>query len=168
VPITKDLSALRLSAPFLRPEKMPPYLWGTQIARALRACQKVLTAQPEGDRMVILISDGESADLGGGAAEELGHALNADRITVYYIHVAEGEPQNETFTVASLTGGQAFAAGDPAALHEVFRHIDQMQPAKLKPGTPEYEDFLWPLALVGLAASGLQLVSSFGLRYTPW
>jgi len=168
VPITKDLSALRLSAPFLRPEKMPPYLWGTQIGRALRACQKALTAQPEGDRMVVLISDGESADLGGGMAEELGNALSADRITVYYIHVAEGQPQNETFTIASLTGGQAFAAGDPSALREVFQHIDRMQPAKLKPGTPEYEDLLWPAALIGLVLSGLQLVSSFGLRYTPW
>ena len=168
VPITKDLSALRLSAPFLRPEKMPPYLWGTQIGRALRACQKVLSAEPEGDRMVILISDGESADLGGGVAEELGHALNADRITVYYIHVAQGQPQNETFTIASLTGGQAFAAGDPTALREVFQHIDHMQPAKLKPGAPEYEEFLWPVALVGLVLSGLQLITSFGLRFTPW
>jgi Ca-activated chloride channel family protein len=168
VPVTKDLSALRFSAPFLRPEKMPPYLWGTQIGRALRACQKVLTAQPEGDRMVVLISDGESADLGGGAAEELGNALSADRITVYYIHVADGQPQNETFTIASLTGGQAFAAGDPAALREVFQHIDQMQPTRLQPGTPEFTDFIWPLALAGLGLLGLQIVGAFGLRYTPW
>lgn len=168
VPVTKDLSALRSSAPFLRPERMPQYLWGTQIGRALRACQKVLTAQPEGDRMVVLISDGESYDLGGGAAEELGNSLSADRITVYYIHVAEGEPQNETFTIASLTGGQAFAAGDPAALREVFQHIDRMQPARLKPGTPEYGDFVWPFALAGLGLLGLQLVSSYGLRFTPW
>jgi Ca-activated chloride channel homolog len=168
VPVTKDLSALRFSAPFLRPEKMPPYLWGTQIGRALRACQKVLTAQPEGDRMVVLISDGESADLGGGAAEELGNALSADRITVYYIHVADGQPQNETFTIASLTGGQAFAAGDPAALREVFEHIDRMQPARLQPGTPEFADFIWPFALAGLSLLGLHVVTSFGLRYTPW
>jgi Ca-activated chloride channel homolog len=167
-PVTKDLSALRLSAPFLRPERMPSYLWGTQIGRALRACQKALTTEPEGDRMVVLISDGESSDLGGGAAEELGNALGADRITVYYIHVAEGQPQNETFTIASLTGGQAFAAGDPTALREVFKHIDQMQPAKLRPGTPEYADFLWPIALAGLSFLGLQVVSAFGLRYTPW
>ena len=167
-PVTRDLSALRLSAPFLRPERMPSYLWGTQIARALQACQKVLTAEPEGDRMVVLISDGQSSDLGGGKAEELGNALSADRITVYYIHVAEGQPQNETFTIASLTGGQAFAAGDPAALKEVFQHIDRMQPAKLRPGTPEYTDFVWPIALAGLSLAGLQLITSFGLRYTPW
>jgi Ca-activated chloride channel family protein len=167
-PVTKDLSALRLSAPFLRPERMPTYLWGTLIGRALRACQKVLTIEPEGDRMVVLISDGESSDLGGGAAEELGNALSADRITVYYVHVADGQPQNETFTIASLTGGQAFAAGDPAALREVFQHIDRMQPARLRPGTPEHVEFAWPFALAGLALLGLQVLCSFGLRYTPW
>ena len=168
VPVTKDLSAIRLSAPFLRPNKLPPYLGGTQIAKALRAIHKVLLTRPEGDRMVVLISDGMSYDLGGGVAEEIGSELSADKITVYYIHVAEGAPQNETFTIASLTGGQAFAAGDPAALREVFQHIDKMQPAKLKPSTPEYADFFWPLALAGLSMLGLQMVSLFGLRYSPW
>lgn len=168
VPVTRDLSALRLSAPFIRPEKMPPYMGGTRIGFALRSVQKVLTALPDGDRMVILISDGQSADLFGGQAEELGAALSRDRIVVYYIHVAEGEPQNETYTLAGLTGGQAFAAGDPAALREVFQRIDGMQQARTKPGVPEPTDFFHPFALAGLALAGLQLVAQFGLRYNPW
>ena len=118
--------------------------------------------------MVILISDGESADLYGGQAEEIGAELSRDRIVVYYIHVAEGAPQNETFTLAGATGGQAFAAGDPEALREVFKRIDQMQPAKSKPGTPEAADFFWPFAMSGLALLGMQVVTQFGLRYTPW
>ena len=104
----------------------------------------------------------------GGAAEQIGAELAAERITVYYIHVAEGEPQNETFALTAATGGRAFAAGDPAALKEVFQHIDRMQPAKLKPSVPEYADFFWPLALAGLGLLGLQVVTAFGLRYTPW
>ena len=59
-PLTRDLAAIRSAAPFLRPEKMPSYLQGTMIARALRGVQKVLSREREGDRMVILISDGES------------------------------------------------------------------------------------------------------------
>jgi Ca-activated chloride channel family protein len=168
VPLTKDLSAIRLAAPFLRPEKLPPYLGGTRIGKALRAVQKVLVTRPEGERMIILISDGQSSDLFGGAAEEIGTELARDRITVYYIHVAEGPPQNETFTLCSLTGGQAFAAGDPAALREVFQHIDRMQPAQLKPSTPEYSDFFQPFALAGLVVLGLHALAAFGLRYTPW
>jgi Ca-activated chloride channel family protein len=168
VPVTKDLSALKLSAPFLKPDRMPPYMGGTMIGRALRSVQKILASRPEGDRMVVLISDGESADLGGGMAQELGEALARDNIIVYYIHVAEGSPQEETFTLASLTGGQAFAAGDPAALREVFQRIDQMKPARLEPSAPEHVDFHRPFALAGLALLGLHVLSLFGLRYTPW
>lgn len=168
VPVTKDLSALRHSAPFLRPDRMPSYMGGTQIGKALRAVHKVLAARPEGDRMVVLISDGESYDLGNGQAEQIGNALAEDHITVYYIHVAEGEPQNETFTLASLTGGKAFAAGEPAALREVFQHIDRMRPAKLKPRAPEPTDWFKPWAWAGLAMLGLHGIGLTGLRYTPW
>jgi Ca-activated chloride channel family protein len=168
VPVTKDLSALRLSAPFLRPEKMPPYMGGTMIGHALRSVQKILNERPEGDRMVVLISDGESADLSGGVAQELGEALDRDNIVVFYIHIAEGSPQEETFTLASLTGGQAFAAGDPKALEEVFQRIDQMKPARLQPSAPERVDWFRPFVMAGLALLCLQVLSGFGLRYTPW
>ena len=168
VPLTKDLSALRNSAPFLKPDKMPRYMGGTRIAHALREVQKVLAARPEGDRMIILISDGQSYDLSGGVAEKIGSELSQDRITMFYIHVAEGAPQDETFTVASLTGGQAFAAGDPSALKEVFRRIDAMKPAKVKPSAAEPADFFWPFAMTGLGFLGMQMLSLLGLRYTPW
>jgi Ca-activated chloride channel family protein len=168
VPVTKDLSALKLSAPFMRPEKMPPYMGGTMIGHALRSVQKILNERPEGDRMVVLISDGQSADLSGGLAQELGEALARDNIVVFYIHVAEGSPQEETFTLASLTGGQAFAAGDPTALQEVFQRIDQMKPARLQPSAPEPVAWYHPFVVAGLTLLGLQVLSSFGLRYTPW
>jgi Ca-activated chloride channel family protein len=168
VPLTKDLTALRMAAPFLRPEKMPPHMAGTRIGHALEAVRKVLREREEGDRMIVLISDDESFDLGGGAAQKLGEELSQDGITVFYIHAADGQPQEETFTVASLTAGQAFAAGDPEALREVFKRIDAMKPTRLKPSAPEYTDFFWPFAMVGLGLLGLQVVSLFGLRFTPW
>jgi len=168
VPLTKDLSAIRLAAPFLRPERLPPFFGGTQIGKALRAVHEALLTRPEGDRMIILISDGQSADLFGGAASEIGGELAADNIRVYYIHVAEGAPQSETYQLASMTGGAAFAAGDPEALREVFQHIDEMQPARIKPATPEHEDFYAPFAVMGLILGALHLVCSFGLRFTPW
>ena len=118
--------------------------------------------------MVVLISDGVSFDLRGGVEQTLAEDLVADRITVFYIHTAEGEPQEETFTLASQTGGQAFSAGDPAALTEVFQRIDAMNPTRLKPVAPEPADWFWPFAVAGLAVLGLQVVSSLGLRFTPW
>ena len=119
------------------------------------------------DRMIVLISDGESYDLTG-AAQKLGEDLRADKITVFYIHVAEGSPQEETHTVANLTGGQSFSAGDPQALQEVFKSIDKMKPAKMKPSTPEPVDWFWPFAVAGLSVLGLKVLSLLGLRFTPW
>ncbi len=168
VPLTKDLTALRLAAPFLRPEKMPPHMGGTRIGHALSAVRQRLRSREEGDRMVVLISDGQSFDLGGGQAQKIGEELAADNIAVFYIHAADGEPQNETFTIASLTGGQAFAAGDPQALREVFKRIDAMNPTRLKPSAPEPADWFWPFAVTGLGLLGLNVVSAFRFRFTPW
>jgi Ca-activated chloride channel family protein len=118
--------------------------------------------------MIVLISDGESYDLGGGRAQKLGEELSADHITMFYIHAADGQPQEETFTIANLTGGEAFAADDPAALRDVFKKIDAMKPTRLKPSAPEPVDWFRPLAVTGLGLLGLQLLSLFGLRFTPW
>jgi Ca-activated chloride channel family protein len=168
VPVTKDLAAIRSAAPFVRPERMPSYMGGTRIAHALHEVQKLLTIRPEGDRMIVLISDGESYDLGGGEAEKLASELAQQNITLFYIHVAEGSPQDEVHTIAARTGGEAFAAGDPAALREVFLRIDAMKPARFEPATAEPADFFWPFALGGLGLLGVQMVSMLGLRYTPW
>ena len=68
----------------------------------------------------------------------------------------------------NLTGGQAFAADDPTALREVFRRIDSMKPARVKPSTPEPADYFGPFAIAGLSFAGLHLLSLLGLRFTPW
>ena len=87
---------------------------------------------------------------------------------MFYIHTAEGQPQEETFTLASLTAGEAFAAGDPASLREVFRRIDEMKPTKLKPSAPDLADWFWPFAVAGLGLLSLQVVGAFRFRFTPW
>lgn len=168
VPLTKDLTALRLAAPFLRPEKMPPHMAGTRIGHALQGVQKKMRDLEQGDRMVVLVSDGQSFDLAGGAAQKIGEELRENNITVFYIHAAEGQPQEETFTLASLTGGEAFAAGEPAALREVFRRIDEMKPAKLRPAAPDLADWFWPFTMTGLGLMCVQVVGAFRFRFTPW
>ena len=67
-----------------------------------------------------------------------------------------------------MTGGEAFAAGDPGALREVFRRIDAMRPARIQPSVPEPADFFWPFAAAGLALIGVQTIGLLGLRFTPW
>lgn len=168
VPITKDLSAIRLATPFLRPEKMPYYFGGTQIGKALMECHKLLLTREEGDRMIILVTDGYSADLDGGKALEVASRLAKDKIVVYVIQVGSEALPDEVSLIARNTGGASFGAGDPAALKTVFQRIDQMKSAKLKPPTRDFADYFAPFALGGLGAAALHLLCLFGLRYTPW
>ena len=160
VPLTQDLDALKHSAPFMKPEAMPPYMGGTRIGLALRSVHRILADRPKGDKMIVLISDGSSGDLRG-QGDKISGDLNGDDIVLYYIHVANGQPQQEVYDIASRTGGEAFVAGDPAALQAVFEKIDAMQPAKFKPETPIPADNFRPFALAGLSMLALQLLSLF-------
>ena len=167
VPLTKDLDALKHSAPFMKPEAMPPYMGGTRIGLALRSVHKILADRPKGDKMIVLISDGSSGDLRG-QSDKISSDLNGDDIVLYYIHVANGQPQQEVYDIANRTGGEAFVADDPAALQTIFEKIDAMQPAKFKPETPIPADNFRPFALAGLSMLALQLLTLFGIRFTPW
>jgi Ca-activated chloride channel family protein len=168
VPITKDTSAIKLATPFLRPERMPHYFGGTQIGKALTESQKMLVSKPEGDRMIILVTDGMSGDMYGGSALELASSLRKDKIVVYIIGIMQGAMPDEIHTVANITGGEVFTSADPVALATVFKHIDKMQAARLKPPSRDFSDFFAPVAVVGLALGGLHLFALFGMRYTPW
>ncbi len=168
VPLTKDTSAIRMAAPFLGPDKMPQYFGGTRIGRALRACLQALSERREGDRLIILVSDGHSADLGGGEAQTIAGELRAENVVVYLVHVGGSNVPGDMYTIAGTTRGEVFAVGDPSALDEVFRHIDSMRPARLKPAAAQYADCFAPFAVAGLGVLALYVLTMFGLRYTPW
>src|SRR5262245_14101895 len=70
-PLTSDLSAVKCAPPFMRPENVPEWFGGTEIGRALRGCKTLLLDRPEGDRMIVLVTDGDSFDLFGGNAETI-------------------------------------------------------------------------------------------------
>ncbi len=167
-PLTKDLSAIRNATPFLRPEMLPHHFGGTEIGKALRFCRRALPERGQGDRMIILLSDGQSADLRGRTAQQIGGELAQDQIVLYAIHIGDGPAPGDLYDLSRPTGGRVFAAGNPAALNAVFEHIDQMQPVKLRPTASRQVDAFWPFALAGLIALGLYQGSLFALRYTPW
>lgn len=168
VPLTNDVSAFRCAPPFLRPETLPPWFGGTMIGMALKAGEKTMLAGDTGDRMIVLFSDGESFDLDQGKDEEIAASLKANGIKVYAIHIAEGGIPDSIGVIASITGGEVFSAGDPAALKSIFARIDEMQKAPLKRVTPDPIDFFEPFTLAGLGICAIYLLTLFGLRYTPW
>ncbi len=168
VPVTTDISAFRCAPPFMHPGKLPPWLNGTEIAKALAACRKVLVEREEGDRMIILITDGYSSDLGGGNDEVIARELAKDNIVVYTVHIAEGAIPDPVVRIASLTGGEAFKPEDTDGLKRVFERIDKMQKTRMEKSQAEAADNLVPWCLAGLGLLALSLLALFGLRYTPW
>jgi Ca-activated chloride channel family protein len=170
VPLTSDTSAFRCAPPFMDPKRgnNPRWFGGTAIGKALLACRDVLVAREEGDRMIILISDGISSDLSGGVDQEIAQRLRADGIQVYGVHVANTQIPAQVVNISTITGGQMFAPGDPTALDTVFRRIDEMQVTKLETVAAEFIDDFEVLSWIGIGILGLHLLVQFFLRYTPW
>ncbi len=169
VPLTTDLSAIRLATPFVRPDTFPLTWWnGTKVGNALIECAKLLSARNTGDRMLIVMTDGESPDLLNGRAAEIARDLKAQKIVVYMISITSGPPAQELQIVAEGTGGEVFETGDAATLRNVFRRIDQLERAKLVSGRPQWLECFSPFALAGLVALALHQAAAFGLRFTPW
>jgi Ca-activated chloride channel family protein len=168
VPLTSDISAVRCAPPFMRPENVPEWFNGTEIGKALRACKKVLTERQEGDRLIILVTDGDSFDLFGGADVEIAQEMRKENITVFAVIIGMDRIQDQIVNITHLTGGEAFLAGDPSTLKTIFQRIDQMKQTKLEKTIGEAMDNFQPWCIAGLVLAGLGTLALWGIRYTPW
>ncbi|MEO0415045.1 MAG: VWA domain-containing protein [Verrucomicrobiota bacterium] len=169
IPLTSDVSAFRCAPPFLHPSSLPGWFsGGTSIGKALSQARKYLVTAEEGDRMIVLLSDGQSFDLSDGNDSKVANELEDEGISVYTIHIGAGGAPDEVAVISSITGGQTFAAGDPQALDVIFRRIDEMAQAPMERLTPEPVDNFRPYLLAALGIGGVYLMTLFGLRYTPW
>lgn len=167
-PLTTDVSAIKCSLPFMRPELVPPWFNGTEIGRALRGCKTLLADRPEGDRMILLITDGESADLFNGNEVTIAKELKDAGITVFAVIIGMERIQDEIAHITGTTGGEAFEAGDPEALRTIFQRIDKMTQAKVEPTIADVQDDFFTTSAAGLGLLAAGLLALFGIRYTPW
>ncbi len=169
VPLTSDPSAVRCSPPFMKPENVPNWMGGTMIGKALLACKEVLTSREEGDRMIVLVTDGYSFDLSNGNDEAVAQQLRKNNITVYAIHIAETAVPDEVLNLTHITGGEVFPVDEPEALNAVFQRIDAMRETKVEKTASELIDDFVPFCIAGLSLLGLSGGTLLlGLRYTPW
>lgn len=166
-PLTKDLNAIRAATPFLSPDNMPSQFGGTEIGKAVRASLLRMRQRGQGGIMVLL-SDGESADLDGDVPRRIGGELAAAGIVLYAVHIGDEQVPRDLYELTRPSGGQVFAARNPAALDAIFAHIDRLQPARLRPTAPRPIEACGLPALIGLVLLGLHQLAAFGLRYTPW
>jgi Ca-activated chloride channel family protein len=168
VPLTSDPSAFKNAIPFMRPESAPPGFGGTEIGKAVLGAREVLTSRAEGDRMLILVTDGWSSDLGNGAEMEIAKRLRKDGITLFAVNIQETDARGEIVNLARMTGGEVFNPGDTVALKGVFQRIDQMTKTQLEQGSAELVDWFWPFCIAGLSVLGAYLLMMLAWRYTPW
>lgn len=168
VPLTGDASAIRCAPPFMKPENVPIWFGGTEIGKALLACKEVLTSREEGDRMIVLVTDGFSFDLSNGNDEMVAQQLRKNNIAVYAIHIAETAVPDEIVNITRSTGGEVFPVDDPDALRAVFQRIDAMRETKLEKTASELLDDFAPFCIAGLSLLGVSGLTLLGLRYTPW
>ncbi len=169
VPLTQDTEAIRLARPFIVPDAFPDYLWGfTYIAKALNGAIDPLSQHDEGDRMIIVLTDGEGEDTKNGAERPLIAKLRRHGIVVFAVSLRNEGPDPALINIARQTGGQLFTALTPQALDVVFDRIDQMKKVEIRSKQPQVIDHFEPFLLPALILLGVQLLAIFGLRFTPW
>ncbi|ASQ91372.1 hypothetical protein CHL67_10985 [Prosthecochloris sp. GSB1] len=147
---------------------------GTAIGSAILVATNRLKASASGERLMVLLTDGEQNAGGVGPATAAQLAAN-EGVRIYTIGVARDgspgrgravSPEREAFNeaalreVARVSGGRFFMASDRGALGEAFSEIDAIERSRFDgPATTEraelYAWFLLPS--LGLLAAGLVL-----------
>ena len=169
-PLTTDLNAIRQALPFANPDNQPMHMVGTAIGAALKFCSaNMMQEATEGDRLIVLVSDGSSSDLSTADQQEtVSNTLLDANIVLYHVHVGTATPPAVVSDLARESGGESFVATDRKGISRIFDHIDRMRPAEFAPGGTVPMDFYAPFALVGIIALAMHTLGLLGLRYTPW
>jgi Ca-activated chloride channel family protein len=181
VPLTLDTQSIALSKRFIEPNNpkldppgmprhgLPDELWGnTFIGKALLGASDLLAERPTGDRMIILMTDGESSDIQPPRDAEIIARLRAENITVFGIMLTEAQIEPALVGITRASGGDVFNAVTPEALATVFQHIDAMKKVVVLQKQPQVVDYYEPFLRPGLAILSVVLLAAFGLRFTPW
>ena len=181
VPLTLDTQSIMLARPFIQPDNpkldppsmgrhgLPDALWGnTYIGKALYGAADILSQRPVGDRMIILLTDGESSDITPPQDAAIIAALRAQNITVFAILLSDETMQPQLLGITRATGGDAFSAITPEALQAVFQRIDEMKKVVVLEKKPQVADYYDPFFLPAIGVLALGVLALFGLRFTPW
>ena len=181
LPLTLDTESFALARPFIVPNNpkldppsmgrhgLPDELWGiTFIGKALLGATDLLAERPNGDRMIILITDGESSDIKPPHDAEIIATLQAQDITVFGILMTDEPIEPALVGICRATGGEVFNAVTPDALETVFHRIDEMKKVVVLEKKPQVADHYEPFFIPALGLLILSVGSMFGLRFTPW
>jgi Ca-activated chloride channel family protein len=165
-PITADLTTVRNQ---LTDSEVGLAGRDTAIGDAIALAVKRLREQPEGQRVLILLTDGVS---NAGVLQPLRAAelAKAEGVRVYPVafggdggmslfgvQIAAGDDPVDEATlrrIADLTGGRAFRARNTDELAGIYAELDRLEPITAAGAAvrPYIERYAWPLALAMLLA----------------
>ena len=181
IPLTTDTSAISASKKFVKPIDMygwstpPSYVgglpnfFGTATFKALDGAADVLIRRAEGDRMVILMTDGgyEAADGTPAHVDAVIERYKANHIVCFCVYL-RGQNIGEEARVCKETGGTLFEVVGQEQLNQVFARIDKMKKVKVRTKEPLSVDHFQPFLIPALGLLAAHLLALLGLRYTPW
>jgi len=181
VPLTLDTRSIPLSKRFIEPDNprldppgtprrgLPDELWGiTKIGKGLMGAADLLAERPTGDRMIILMTDGESRDILPPLDGPITERLRAERITVFTVMLSGDKISDPLIRITRASGGEVFNAITPEALDLVFRKIDEMKKVVVLQKRPRVIDYFDPFFIPALGLLAASVLVLFGLRFTPW
>ncbi|TSA32538.1 MAG: VWA domain-containing protein [Opitutales bacterium] len=181
IPLTLDTESIALARPFIIPNNpkldppsmgrhgMPNELWGgTFVGKALYGAAEHLAERPAGDRMIILLTDGESSDIKPPLDVPIIADLQAKHIAVFAILMTDLPVEPALIGIARSSGGGSFNAVTPEALNTVFKRIDEMKKVVVLEKKPQATDYYDPFFIPALGFLLCAVFALFGLRFTPW
>lgn len=158
----------------------------TAIGDAIGLAVKRLRDNPEGSRVLILLTDGANT---AGEIEPIKAAklaaeqglkiytigIGADELVVRSLFGAQrvnpsADLDEETLTkIADATGGRYFRARDSAELESIYQLLNQLEPVQQESQTfrPQQVLFYWPLSLALLLAGLIALVKVGANSFAP-
>lgn len=144
----------------------------TAIGDALGLAIKKLIEQSQGERVIVLLTDGQN-NMGSLMPMDAAGIAKQHNVKLYIVGlgssrmVVDGffgpqainpsrsldDAEPELREMASMTGGRYFRAKDPTALMSIYEDIDRLEPQKSDPKVfyPKKEVFFWPLSLAVMA-----------------
>lgn len=127
----------------------------TDLGQAIGLTVKMLRKEPDAERLMILISDGEAnaGDLAAHDAAVLAREIGLKIFAVGFASVIEAENAAHMSDLAELTNGQFRAATSPALMSEVYQAVDRLAPVKSEDTTAQRRrDWRWAALLAALAS----------------
>lgn len=150
----------------------------TAIGDAIGLAVKRLRERPEGQRVLILMTDGantagqmeplKAAELAAQAGVKIytigvgaGEVLRRTLLGVQRVNTARDLDESTLQKIAELTGGEYFRARDPQGLEAIYQQLDQLEPLaeEAESFRPLHALYMWPLGAAVLLSLGFALWS---------